>query len=100
MKRWIGCALLLVPLLLGAADFWDGNAALQRGDAAFESGAFAASNSFPQDTRILVTNLDTGKSTQATVTRRISSQSDILVFLSPVAAQALGIAQGPWRAFG
>jgi rare lipoprotein A (peptidoglycan hydrolase) len=94
MKRWIGCALLLVPLLLGAADFWDGNAALQRGDAAFESGAFAASNSFPQDTRILVTNLDTGKSTQATVTRRISSQSDILVLLSPVAAQALGIAQG------
>jgi rare lipoprotein A (peptidoglycan hydrolase) len=94
MKRWIGCALLLAPLLLGAADFWDGNAALQRGDAAFEGGAFAASNSFPQDTRILVTNLDTGKSTEATVTRRITSQSDILVLLSPVAAQALGISQG------
>jgi hypothetical protein len=94
MKRWIGCALLLVPLLLGAADFWDGNAALQRGDASFESGAFAASNSFPPDTRILIQNLDTGKTTQATVTKRIDSQSDILVLLSPAAAKAVGISQG------
>jgi hypothetical protein len=94
MKRWIGCALLLVPLLLGAADFWDGNAALQRGDATFEGGAFAASNSFPQDTRILITNLETGKTTEATVTRRITSQSDILVLLSPTAAKAIGVAQG------
>jgi hypothetical protein len=94
MKRWIGLSLLLVPLLAGAASFWDGNAALQRGDAAFEAGSFAASNSFPTDTRIQIQNLDTGKTTEATVTKRIDSQSDILVLVSPPAAAALGITQG------
>jgi rare lipoprotein A (peptidoglycan hydrolase) len=94
MKRWIGLSLLLVPLLASAAGFWDGNAAMQRGDSTFESGSFAASNSFPPGTRILVTNLETGKSAEATVTERIGSQSDILVLLSPKAASALGLSQG------
>ncbi len=94
MKRWIGLSLLLVPLLVSAAGFWDGNAALQRGDAAFESGLYAASNSFPKDTRILIENLDTGKTATATITDRIEGRSDILVLLSPKTAEALGIPQG------
>lgn len=94
MKRWIGLSLLLVPFLVSAAGFWDGNAALQRGDATFESGLYAASNSFPKDTRILIENLDTGKTATATITERIEGRSDILVLLSPKAAEALGIPQG------
>jgi rare lipoprotein A (peptidoglycan hydrolase) len=94
MKRWIGLSLLLVPFLVSAAGFWDGNAALQRGDAAFESGLYAASNSFPKDTRILIENLDTGKTSTATITERIEGRSDILVLLSPKTAEALGIEQG------
>ena len=94
MKRWIGLSLLVVPLLASAAGFWDGNAALQRGDPTFESGSFAVSNSFPPDTRVLVTNLETGKTAEATVTNRIDSQSDILILLSPKAAAALGLSQG------
>jgi hypothetical protein len=94
MKRWIGLILLLVPFLASAAGFWDGNAALQRGDSTFESGMFAASNSFPEDTKIVIVNAATGKSATATVTRRIDGQSDILVLLSPPAAAALGISQG------
>jgi rare lipoprotein A (peptidoglycan hydrolase) len=94
MKRWIGLSLLLVPLLASAAGFWDGNAALQRGDSTFESGSFAASDSFPPDTRVLVTNLETGKTAEATVTKRIDSQSDIMILLSPMAASALGLSRG------
>ena len=94
MKRWIGLTLLLVPFVASAAGFWDGNAALERGDAAFESGLYAASNSFPKDTRILIENLDTGKTTAATITERIEGRSDILVLLSPKTAEALGIEQG------
>lgn len=94
MKRWIGLTLLLVPFVVSAAGFWDGNAALERGDAAFESGLYAASNSFPKDTRILIENLDTGKTTAATITERIEGRSDILVLLSPKTAEALGIDQG------
>jgi rare lipoprotein A (peptidoglycan hydrolase) len=94
MKRWIGLSLLLVPFLASAASFWDGNAALQRGDSTFESGLYAASNSFPQDTRILITNLETGKTATVTVIKRIEGQSDILVLLSPKAAEELGVSQG------
>ncbi len=94
MKRWISLCLLLVPLIASAASFWDGNAALQRGDATFEGGMFAASNSFPQDTQISIVNLDTGKSATATITKQIDGQPDILVLLSPMTASALGISQG------
>ena len=94
MKRWIGIAMLLVPLCASAQSFWDGNATVQRGDAGFESGLFAVSNSFPPDSRIVIQNLDTGQSTTATVTRRIDGQSDVLLLLSPMTATAIGIPQG------
>jgi hypothetical protein len=94
MKRWIGLILLLVPFLAPAAGFWDGNAALQRGDSTFEAGMYAASNSFAENTKIVIVNSTTGKSATVTVTRRIDGQSDILVLLSPPAAAALGISQG------
>lgn len=94
MKRWTILSLLLVPLLASAAGFWDGNAALQRGDASFESGLYATSNSFPAGTQITIQNQDTGKTVTATVTGRIEGQSGILVLLSPKTAEALGLTQG------
>jgi SPOR domain len=94
MKRWILLSLLFVPLLASAASFWDGNAALQRGDASFESGLYATSNSFPAGTQISIQNQDTGRTVTATVTGRIEGQSDILVLLSPKTADALGLTQG------
>ncbi len=93
--RWIvALCLLTAPLLASAESYWEGSAVLQRGDAAFEGGQYAASNSFAPDTRLSILNLDNGKSTTATVSQRSDGQSDILVFLSPKAADALGIAAG------
>jgi len=94
MKRWLCLILLFLPLLASAASFWDGNAALQRGDSTFESDMYAASSSFPEGTRIVILNIDTGKSTTATVTNRVTGQPDILVLLAPKTAQALGVLQG------
>ncbi len=95
MKRWIVLCLLLVPLLASAESYWEGSAALQRGDAAFESGLYATSNSFAPDTRLSIVNLDNGKSTTATVSQRAEGQSgDILIFLSPKAADAIGVTSG------
>jgi hypothetical protein len=85
---------LSVSLFASAQSFWDGNAAVQRGDSRFESGSFAASNSFPADTQILIENLETGKTTKAVVSQRMPSQSDLLVLLSPRAAAEIGISQG------
>ncbi len=94
MKRWVVLCLLMVPLLASADSFWEGNAALQRGDAAFENGLYAASNSFAPDTQLMVQNLENGKSTIVTVSQRSDGQSDILILLSPRAADAIGIAPG------
>ena len=94
MKRWIAIVMSIVPVLASAAGFWDGNATLQRGDSSFESGLFAASNSFAPDTEILVENLETGKTARVTVKERAGVQSSILVLLSPKAAEALDIAPG------
>ncbi len=94
MKRWIVLFLLMVPLLAFADSYWEGDAVLQRGDAAFESGLYAASNSFAPDTQLMVQNLENGKSTVVTVSQRMDSQSDILILLSPKAADAVGIPAG------
>jgi hypothetical protein len=94
MMRWIVLTMLLVPFMASAADFWDGNAALQRGDADFESGLNVTSNSFPPGTKITILDEDTGKTVTATVTGRIEGQSDILMLMSPKTAEALGVSQG------
>jgi hypothetical protein len=94
MKRWFVLCLLMIPLLAFADSYWDGNAAVQRGDVAFEGGLYAASNSFPPDTEVSVQNLENGKSAIVTVSQRTDDQSDLLILLSPKAADAVGIAQG------
>src|SRR5208283_2061840 len=85
-RKWIALPLLLLlPLGLSAQSFWDGDAAIQRGDAAFESGSYAASNSFSEGTQVVVQDLDTGKSTTVTISSRISGPSNVLMMLSPKA---------------
>ncbi len=93
-KFGTAAAFLLIGLCATAQSFWDGNAALQRGDATFESGSFAASNSFPVGTMIVVENLETGKTADVMVSKRAGEQSDLLVLLSPKAAEALDISAG------
>jgi len=94
-KRGIlALALIGFGLPSWCADFWDGNAAILRGDTRFESGIYAASNSFNMETEIQIENLENQKIVTAIVTQRISGQSDILVFLSPKAGESLGMTQG------
>jgi cell division septation protein DedD len=94
MKRWPLGFLLVLALSAHAESFWDGNAAVQRGDAAFEAGMFAVSSAFARDTDIVIEDLATGKTTTARVTGRIADRLDILVFLSPAAALPLGLESG------
>ncbi len=93
-KFGTAAAFLLIGLCASAQSFWDGNAALQRGDLTFESGSFAASNSFPVGTMIVVENLETGKTADVMVSKRAGEQSDLLVLLSSKAAEALDISAG------
>ena len=93
-KFWIAAAFLTVSLFAAAESFWDGGAAIQKGDSSFESGYYVASNSFPVNTEVIVQNLETGKTVTAIVTGRIDDQGDLLVLLSAKVAAAIGISQG------
>lgn len=94
MKRWPLGFLLVIAISAHAQSFWDGNAAMQRGDAAFEAGPFAMSNAFASDTEIVVEDPLTGKTTTAKVVGRMDDRLDVLVLLSPAAARSLGLEQG------
>jgi len=94
MKRWPLGFLLVLAFSANAESFWDGAAAVQRGEAAFEAGMFAVSNAFAPDTEIVVEDLATGKTTSAVVTGRLEAPMDLLVLLSPAAALPLGLEPG------
>jgi cell division septation protein DedD len=94
MKRWPLGFLLVIAISAHAQSFWDGNAAMQRGDAAFDTGPFALSSAFARDTEIVVENPATGKTTTVKVVGRVDDRLDILVLLSAAAAIPLGLGQG------
>ncbi len=92
---------ILVIFLITAAsmslfseDVWNGNATtIRRGEFDIE-GYFAASNSFPLNSKIRVTNLATGKTAEVTIRKRIPDASSMFLLLSDQAAMELNI--GPY----
>jgi rare lipoprotein A (peptidoglycan hydrolase)/cell division protein FtsN len=94
MKKIILLGNLLFVFLIYPAvaeQIWQGNAAVIRQGGFETSGLFAASNSFPKNTRIEVTNLENGKVVTVTVLRRIDGDSNIFLLLSNDAATKLGM---------
>jgi hypothetical protein len=83
--------LVCLPVL---AEQWEGNAARIRAGEFATPGLFAASNSFPEGTRIRVSSARTGKSVEVTVTRRVNGTTGIFLLLSDQAADSLGLAVG------
>ncbi len=55
------------------------------------SGLYAASNSFPENTSIRVENVQTGKSVQVTVVKRIEGAGNIFLLLSEQAGGQIGL---------
>ncbi|MDR2136225.1 MAG: septal ring lytic transglycosylase RlpA family protein, partial [Treponema sp.] len=82
--------LAAVLLSLGGASVWEGAAALApRGDLP-EDGYYAATNSFPPNTVVDITNLETGKSIRAIVAAGLNTPG-LLAVLSPDAAGRIGL---------
>jgi hypothetical protein len=95
MKRWPLGFLLVIAISAHAQSFWDGNAAMQRGDAAFDAGLFAMSNAFARDTEIVVENPATGKTTTVKVVGRVDDRLDILVIQVRVTIRKLAAESAP-----
>ncbi|MDX9957311.1 MAG: hypothetical protein RBT68_02610 [Spirochaetia bacterium] len=94
MKRIMALSVsILAVALLASASSWEGSAMMgSYGD--FPSGGyFAACNSFPRNTAVEVTNLETGKTVTVIVVRGLDNPGVFMV-VSAEAAEALGLRQG------
>lgn len=94
----LGCltAVFLVifaPAALSAADTsWEGTASMSRFGEFPVTGFYGASNSFPRNTIVRVTNVKNGKETTVIVSDRLINSS-LFILLSREAAMALDIPQ-------
>ncbi|MFP4373953.1 MAG: SPOR domain-containing protein [Spirochaetaceae bacterium] len=90
---------ILLILLLGAAgsvyaqSTWEGNAVVGGFGEFPDEGFYAASNSFPQNQVVEVTNLETGETVDVIVAKR-ADQPGIFLVLSHAAARELGVERG------
>jgi len=97
MKRlkaaaWLAVlGLVTLPATLAAESYWEGNAARIRDGEITQPGLLAASNTFPRNTRIRVTNRANGKSEILTVVKRIERTTSVMILVSAEAGQKLGI---------
>ena len=81
------CASLI---LFVNASVWEGTAAAALGGELPETGLYIATNSFPGNTVVDVTNLENGRTTRAIVSSGLET-SGLLAVLSRDAANAIGI---------
>jgi hypothetical protein len=79
-----------VLFTLSGASVWEGAAALAPRGELPEDGYYAATNSFPQNTVVDITNLETGKSVRAVVASGLNTPG-LLAILSPDTASRIGL---------
>ncbi len=84
------CSLIATAGLAAEDWRWQGTAAPGRYGDFPETGRFAASNSFPVESRVEVENTETGERTTVFITRGLD-EAGLLMVLSPHAARELGM---------
>jgi hypothetical protein len=70
--------------------YWEGGVSISPYGMLPRTGLYAASNAFPQDTKVKVTNTETGKSVEVRVVERLDDPH-LFMLVSPEAGEALGI---------
>jgi len=84
------CASLVIFV---NASVWEGAAAVAAGDELPDTGLYMATNSFPVNTEVDVTNLDTGKTVRVTALKGLDNPG-LLAVLSKDAGSALEFKSG------
>ncbi|MDR2068990.1 MAG: SPOR domain-containing protein [Spirochaetaceae bacterium] len=82
--------VMVASVFFVSASIWEGAAVVAPGNELPHEGYFVATNSFPPNTVVYMTNLDSGKTVQAVITAPLDSPV-LLAMLSRDAAQAMGI---------
>jgi hypothetical protein len=92
---WASCVALAILVLAGAS-VWEGSAAVSLGGELPEGAYYVATNSFPRNTVVDVTNLENGRTIRVIVAASLDSPG-LLAMLSRNAATAIGV---PIRGIG
>jgi hypothetical protein len=85
-----GLVFLLILLSLSGASVWEGAAAVSSGGEFPDSGFYVATNSFPRNTVVDITNLETGKTVRGIVAANLDSPG-LLAIVSKECAEAVGL---------
>jgi hypothetical protein len=85
--------VILAFFLLTSASMWEGSAAVAAGSDLPEKGFFAATNSFPRNTVIDLTNLENNKSIRVIVAGNLETPG-LLALISKEAAEIIGMNSG------
>jgi cell division septation protein DedD len=88
MKKWLLAAAALVFFV--GASVWEGSAAVGLNGELPEGGFFVATKSFPRNTVVDITNLETGKTIRAIVASALDSPG-LLAVISREAAEVIGL---------
>jgi len=92
MKVRIIICIIAALLLLGSSP-WEGAAAVAPEGVLPSSGFFVATNSFPRNTIVEITNIETGRRTTAIVANTLDSPG-LLAVVSQEAAELINMRQG------
>jgi hypothetical protein len=82
-----------VVMALTSASVWEGAAAVASGGELPQAGYYAATNSFPRNTVVDITNLENGKSIRVIVAAGLETPG-LLAVLSASAAELIGLRSG------
>jgi hypothetical protein len=83
-------SVLALVLILSGASVWEGAAAISLNGELPDGGFYAATKSFPRNTVVDVTNLETGKTIRVIVAAGLESPG-LLAILSREAAESIGM---------
>ncbi|MDR2048039.1 MAG: SPOR domain-containing protein [Treponema sp.] len=86
----LGVVFLLLFASLSGASVWEGAAAVSSGGEFPDSGFYVATNSFPRNTVVDITNLETGKTVRGIVAANLDSPG-LLAIISKECAEAVGL---------
>ncbi|MDR1072898.1 MAG: hypothetical protein LBL45_04395 [Treponema sp.] len=95
MKLVVKVVVIVLFLLLASgmfigASIWEGTAVVAPDGVLPNTGYYAAINSFPRNTAVIVTNLENGKTVHVTVVAALDNSS-VLILLSREAADAIAL---------
>jgi hypothetical protein len=93
MKLKLTVIAVFVLFLFTGATVWEGAAAVAPTGGLGETGFFVATNSFPYNTAVEITNLENGKTTRAVVVSGLDTPG-LLAIVSPDTAQMINLAAG------